>query len=253
MQQALRYTDEKSDKFWRIETAVCELVINWGKTGTTGRYEIKDFDTEDECEKQAFKLVRSKEKKGYTDMQDFDAVHHLYFDTEEYGLHPLTSHPVFRACFSEELYYDCGDEEAPFGSDEGNDTLHFLEESVRKRPKMCVADFPELLIVKEWNLTYLPPEPEQTDDELKTQAAQTYHGLKGDQTLLQTDQVILATVFGQIKIMGKLDGALQVLAFRSLMRMERMYRLLWNWDKEEPPYNISIMRRDLERFVNRDC
>lgn len=52
-------------------------------------------------------------------MQDFDAVHHLYFDTEEYGLHPLTSHPVFRACFSEELYYDCGDEEAPFGSDEG--------------------------------------------------------------------------------------------------------------------------------------
>ena len=77
MQQALRYTDEKSDKFWRIETAGCELVINWGKTGTTGRYEIKDFDTEDECEKQAFKLVRSKEKKGYTDMQDFDAVHHL--------------------------------------------------------------------------------------------------------------------------------------------------------------------------------
>lgn len=118
---------------------------------------------------------------------------------------------------------------------------------------MCVADFPELLIVKEWNLTYLPPEPEQTDDELKTQAAQTYHGLKGDQTLLQTDQVILATVFGQIKIMGKLDGTLQELAFHSLMRMERMYRLLWNWDKEEPPYNISIMRRDLERFVNRDC
>lgn len=94
MQKALRYTDEKSDKFWRIETAGCELVTNWGKTGTTGRYEIKNFDTEDECEKQASKLVRSKEKKGYTDMQDFDAMHHLYFDTDEYGLHPLTSHPV---------------------------------------------------------------------------------------------------------------------------------------------------------------
>lgn len=69
---------------------------------------------------------------------------------------------------------------------------------------------------------------------------------------MQTDQVILATVFGQIKIMGKLDQTLQVLAFHSLMRMERMYRLLWNWNKEEPPYNISIMRRDLTRFVNRD-
>ena len=64
MQKALRYTDEKSDKFWRIETAGCELVTNWGKNGTTGRYEIKDFDTEDECEKQAFKLVRSKEKRA---------------------------------------------------------------------------------------------------------------------------------------------------------------------------------------------
>lgn len=120
---------------------------------------------------------------------------------------------------------------------------------------MCVADFPELLIVKEWNLTYLPPEPEQTDDELKTQAAQTYHGLKGDQTLLQTDQVILATVFGQIKIIGKWTGHYRNWRAIRLCCMERMYRLLWNWDKEEPPYNISIMRRDLERFVNRvvDC
>lgn len=58
MIQTLRYIDEKSDKFWHIETANCEMMINWGKTGTAGRYEIKEFDT------------------------------------DEYGPHPLTSHPI---------------------------------------------------------------------------------------------------------------------------------------------------------------
>ena len=64
MKQTLHYTDEKSDKFWRIETGGCALVVNWGRTGTAGRYEIKEFSTEEECEKQAVKLAASKRKKG---------------------------------------------------------------------------------------------------------------------------------------------------------------------------------------------
>lgn len=249
MIQTLHYADEKSDKFWRVETSDCELVINWGRTGTSGRYEIKEFETEDECEKQALKLIASKQKKGYVDMPDFDSIQHFYYDTVEYGLHPLTSHPVFREYFSDELYYDCGDEEAPFGSDEGSDTLYLLMETVRKRPKMDFADFPRLLIEKEWGLTYLPPKTEQTDEELKEQAAQTYNALPGDREILQTDQVILATAFGQIKITGKLDDNLQKLAFLSLNRMERMYRLLWNYQEPEPPYSVLIMKRDLTKFV----
>lgn len=249
MIQTLRYADEKSDKFWRVETSGCQLVIHWGKTGTTGRYEIKEFDSEDECEKQASKLAASKRKKGYAEMPDFDAACHFYFDTDEYGPHPLTSHPLFRRYFSDELYYDCGDEEAPFGSDEGSDALHILQDAVRKRPKMNFADFPQFLIEKEWGLTYLPPKPEQTEDELREQAAQTYNTLPGSQEILQTDQIILAVAFGQIKIMGKLDAALQKLAFLSLDRMERLYRLLWDWKEAEAPYNIAIMRRDLTRFA----
>lgn len=250
MKRTLRYADEKSDKFWRIETADCALVTNWGKTGTSGRYEMKEFETAEACETQAAKLAAAKIKKGYTDMPDFDAMQHFYFDTDEYGLHPLTSHPIFRQFFSDALYYDCADEEAPFGSDEGNDTLHILEEMVRKRPKMHFADFPKWLIEKEWELTYFPHASAQTDAALQAQAAQTYHNLSGAQMLLQTDQVILSTAFGQIKIMGKLDSALQALAFQSLVRMERMYRLFWNWNKAEPPYAIAIMQRDLTQFCS---
>lgn len=44
--QTLRYQDEKSDKFWRVETSGCEKMTNWGKAGTSGRYGIKEFETE---------------------------------------------------------------------------------------------------------------------------------------------------------------------------------------------------------------
>lgn len=108
--------------------------------------------------------------------------------------------------------------------------------------------FTRLLIEDIWGLNYLPPISEQTDEELKEQAAQTYNNLPGDQILLQTDQVILAA-FGQIKVMGTLDKSIQLLAILSLERMERMYRLLWNWNKTEPLYNIAIMGHDLIRFI----
>ena len=69
----------------------------------------------------------------------------LYFDTEDLGPHRLTSHPVFQQYFADDLYYDCGDEEAPFGSDEGNDTLWELQERLRKQQPVDFADFPRQL------------------------------------------------------------------------------------------------------------
>ena len=38
MKQTLHYTDEKSDKFWQIETGGCALVVNWGRTGTAEQF-----------------------------------------------------------------------------------------------------------------------------------------------------------------------------------------------------------------------
>lgn len=59
-----------------------------------------------------------EKEKGYVEDANFDFMHRFYIDSEEYGLHPKTSHPRFTEHFTEELYYDCVDEEAPFGSDE---------------------------------------------------------------------------------------------------------------------------------------
>ena len=40
MIEALHFKDEKTDKFCFVETLVCEMMVN----GTTGKYEIKEFD-----------------------------------------------------------------------------------------------------------------------------------------------------------------------------------------------------------------
>jgi|GEM_PF-3252904 len=44
MIEALHFKDEKTEKFWFVETLVCEMMVNYGKTGTTGKYKIKEFD-----------------------------------------------------------------------------------------------------------------------------------------------------------------------------------------------------------------
>lgn len=250
MLKNLRYIDEKSDKFWRVETLANALVLNWGKTGTAGRYDIKEFASAEICLEQAEKLLAGKLKKGYQEMPDFDLNNHLYFDIADWGPHRLTSHPLFRQYFADDLYYDCGDEDAPFGSDEGNDTLWELQNILRKKQDVDFADFPRWMIEDEWGLTYLPPQSGQTDEQLLELAAQSYNGLPGDMELLNTVQVILAAAFGQLKIVGQLDEALQSLAFLALERWEKLARLLYGWSEEEPPYNVRIMRRDLTAYAN---
>ena len=140
------------------------MMVNYGKTGTTGKYEIKEFDSSEDCEKEALKLINSKKKKGYEEFPEFDRNNRYYFDDEEYGLNPLTSHPTFRKYFSDSIYYDCGDEEAPFGSDEGNDALYELKETIQKKKKIVFFDFPRAIIEEIWEMDYLPPNPKQTDD-----------------------------------------------------------------------------------------
>lgn len=248
MIQALHFKDEKSDKFWFVETLDCEMVVNYGKIDTTGKYEIKEFETNEDCEKEALKLINSKRKKGYEEFLEFDRDNRYYFDDEEYGLNPLTSHPTFRKYFSDNIYYDCGDEEAPFGSDEGHDAFYELKETLQKKKKIDFFDFPRMIIEEVWEMDYLLPNPEQTDEELKAQAKLNYSGLLGEQIILQTDQVILAVTFGQAKITGKIDKNLLELALKSLNRIDKLNRLVWNWDKEESTYYIIIMRKDLLKY-----
>jgi predicted DNA-binding WGR domain protein len=65
MQKKLIFTDEKSAKFWNIETDGKKYSVTFGKIGTNGQTQTKEFENEEACLKEAEKIVNEKLKKGY--------------------------------------------------------------------------------------------------------------------------------------------------------------------------------------------
>ncbi len=71
MKTHLTYKDGKSDKFWQIETQGNSFRVTYGKTGTAGTSQTKEFNSETTCLKEGEKLVAEKKKKGYVESTDF--------------------------------------------------------------------------------------------------------------------------------------------------------------------------------------
>ena len=239
--EVYRYKDEKSDKFWRIEYSGTAFAVNYGKTGTTGQYQIKEFGSDEECQKEAKKLITSKVKKGYKPYPEFDPAKQFYFDDEEIGLHPLTFHPVFRNHFTDDFYYDCGDEEAPFGSDEGSDTLAHICEEIRKNKTSDFAAFPKKLVEEYWEMKYIPAEN-------ISQEAVEKLAKEDEMNMTKSDMVTYATAFAQIKITGRLDAKLKAAALNSIRRIE-IAAVILGWNKTGKPSEIAEkMISGLESF-----
>ncbi|WP_001015840.1 WGR domain-containing protein [Leptospira interrogans] len=70
MNHKLIFRDDKSDKFWNIETSGNSFTVTYGKTGTSGTSQTKTFETEETCIKEAQKLLSEKLKKGYIEGND---------------------------------------------------------------------------------------------------------------------------------------------------------------------------------------
>ncbi|HGU4472583.1 TPA: DUF4132 domain-containing protein, partial [Escherichia coli] len=57
----------KSHKFWAVEQQGNELHISWGKVGTQGQSQVKNFADVAAAEKAKLKLIAEKTKKGYVE------------------------------------------------------------------------------------------------------------------------------------------------------------------------------------------
>ncbi len=63
----LEFEEGTSSKFWRARVEGKTLYVNYGKIGSAGQTQVKDFGNPDGAQKEYDKLVREKRKKGYTD------------------------------------------------------------------------------------------------------------------------------------------------------------------------------------------
>jgi uncharacterized protein (TIGR02996 family) len=61
------YTDDKSKKFWNVELQGRRFTAQFGKIGTSGQTQVKDFASEAAALKAHDKLVAEKLAKGYTE------------------------------------------------------------------------------------------------------------------------------------------------------------------------------------------
>jgi predicted DNA-binding WGR domain protein len=60
--------DGTSNKYWEIELASKSFSVRWGRIGTAGQSQTKDFPTEDKARHEYEKLVEEKLKKGYLEV-----------------------------------------------------------------------------------------------------------------------------------------------------------------------------------------
>jgi predicted DNA-binding WGR domain protein len=63
----LEFVEGTSSKFWRAKVDGTTVTVNYGRIGTTGQTQPKDFGDVGAAQKEYDKLVREKRKKGYVD------------------------------------------------------------------------------------------------------------------------------------------------------------------------------------------
>jgi predicted DNA-binding WGR domain protein len=64
---SLEFEEGTSSKFWRARVEGKTLYVNYGKIGSTGQTQVKDFADSATAAKEYDKLVKEKRKKGYVD------------------------------------------------------------------------------------------------------------------------------------------------------------------------------------------
>jgi predicted DNA-binding WGR domain protein len=63
----LEFEEGTSSKFWRARVEGRTLYVNYGKIGSNGQTQVKDFADGAGAQREYDKLVREKRKKGYQD------------------------------------------------------------------------------------------------------------------------------------------------------------------------------------------
>lgn len=145
------------------------------------------------------------------------AKHVPYLDTAEEGLSPDTSHPAYVAA-APDWFWSGGDPRAPFGSDDGHDTLstlreHFVRGGTDQHVPGCVAD-----LVAGWALV---PEPVWDSSAEEVTAWLDADGSHVRFLHGEIDAYIAAAC-GQFKTSGWIHPALRFWAERAMTLLEHV-------------------------------
>src|SRR5262245_17823379 len=67
--RTFEYRDEKASKFWSIDLRGASFIVTFGKIGTKGQRQVKEFAEEGKARKEHDRLVAEKLAKGYVEVK----------------------------------------------------------------------------------------------------------------------------------------------------------------------------------------
>lgn len=73
-----------SNKFWKIKVQGNMFIVSYGRVGTVGSVNTKEFSTEERCWLEANKLIESKFKKGYREMDVHEEVQTIGMSEDQF-------------------------------------------------------------------------------------------------------------------------------------------------------------------------
>jgi uncharacterized protein YfeS len=117
---------------------------------------------------------------------------------------PETAHPRARELMAEEFFWDCTDEEAPFGSDEGHDAYYeFRDWRKRNKKKNLTACLSWVMEGKLKNYTEDLCSDEAIERDLE---APDEAFLADAYDMFTLDTTVIATALGQLLDEGRIDA-----------------------------------------------
>lgn len=143
--------------------------------------------------------------------------HTAHLDDLDEGLSPSTSHPAYVAV-APDWFWDAGNPLAPFGSDDGNDTLRTLEDHYRDgggdgHAPGCIAN-----LLVEWELV-----PESIWESSQEQIVAWLNSGDSNIRFIHAEiDAYIAGAVGQFKISGWIHPALRFWAERAMMLLEHI-------------------------------
>ena len=168
-------------------------------------------------------------------------------ENDIYGIDKDKAHQRARDLVSDEFFWDCTDDLAPFGSDEGDTALAEFREWRRENPNASLFDCLKWTIESvgemdfaNYNDTLLADaliQEQIEDDEFDDQ-----------QYIFALDVSVIATGFGQLVDEGRIDPTAKPVILRAIKRQSAWARLRADWSfSAEYRDKLDVLVRILEQ------
>ena len=146
------FQDEKSSKFWEITQVQGSVTVRYGKKGTNGQSQVKEFADEAAASKHVQRLIAEKLEKGYEERVAVasDSTASVVYATMAKNEDPAIKTQIEECCILRDRilqylvqYPELGEEReyALTPATTIMDRLHYLENSFKLDQKECALEY----------------------------------------------------------------------------------------------------------------